>query len=105
MIIGKLNKRVVIKYPATASDGQGGRVTTWTTKYTVWAQINVPRQSVESVQGAVSSELTHEVLIRKIDENMVGYKVYFGSHEYEVLHSYDNLYQGTVLQCREVIKR
>lgn len=105
MIIGKLNKRVVIKYPATASDGQGGRTTTWETKYTVWANINVPKASVQSVQGAVSSTLTYEVTIRAVSDNLVGCKVFYGSREFDVSHCYGNNFNGTVLQCVEVVKR
>lgn len=105
MIVGKLNKRVVIKYPAMASDGQGGRATTWETKYTVWANINVPKASVQSVQGAVASALTYEITIREVSDNLVGCKVFYGNREFNVIHCYSNNFNGTVLQCVEVIKR
>ena len=105
MIIGKLNKRITIQAPSDIDDGQGGRNNTWYTKYSVWASIVAPKVSVVVVQGAISSEMTHEITIRKIDEEMTGYKVFYKTHEYKVLHCYENFYNGTVLQCREIIKR
>ncbi len=105
MIIGRLNKRILIKAPTTISDGQGGRKNDWIAKYTVWANIVAPKSNTAVVQGAVSSELTHEITIRKIDEQMTGYKVMYKNHEYDVLHNYENFYNGTVLQCREIVKR
>lgn len=105
MIIGKLNKRITIKSHTEAADGQGGRTTTWETKYTVWANINVPKASVQSVQGAVSSTLTYEITIRAVSDNLVGCKVFYGSREFDVIHCYGNNFNGTVLQCVEVVKR
>ena len=105
MIIGKLNKRIIIKSHTEAADGQGGRTTTWETKYTVWANINVPKASVQSVQGAVSSTLTYEITIRAVSDNLVGCKVFYGSREFDVIHCYGNNFNGTVLQCVEVVKR
>lgn len=105
MIIGKLNKRIIIKSHTEASDGQGGRSTTWATKYTVWANINVPKASVQSIQGATSSTLTYAITIREVSDNLVGSKVFYGTREFDVIHCYSNNFNGTVLQCEEVIKR
>lgn len=105
MIIGKLNKRITIKSHTEAADGQGGRTTTWETKYIVWANINVPKSSVQSVQGAVSSTLTYEITIREVSDNLVGCKVFYSSREFDVIHCYGNNFNGTVLQCVEVVKR
>ena len=105
MIIGKMNKRIIIQSPTTTPDGQGGRKNDFTTKYTVWASIEPPTATTAVIQGAVSSEMTHAITIRKIDEQMAGYKVLHGAREYEILHSYENMYNGTVLQCREIVKR
>ena len=105
MLIGDLDKRIIIKEPVDVPDGQGGRKNDWVTKYTVWASIKAPRTNTAVVKGAVSSEMTHEITIRKKDDVVAGYKVFHKKHEYDVLHSYEDFYNGTVLQCREIIKR
>ena len=105
MLIGDLDKRIIIKKPIDVPDGQGGRKNDWTTKYTVWASIKPPTANTAVIQGAVSSEMTHVITVRKISEQLVGYKVFYNEHEYEVFHSYEDFYNGTVMQCREIIKR
>lgn len=59
--IGTLDRFVTLERAVTSSDGQGGRVTTWTTVAQFWAQLT-PLAAREAVQGmAMRATLTHRV--------------------------------------------
>ena len=105
MLIGKLDKQITILKPIDFPDGQGGRNREWVTAFTPWASIKVPRSSVLNVQGAVSSDLTYEIVLRRENQIVPGWRVLHEGKTFNVLHSYDGYDNATVLQVREIQMR
>lgn len=105
MDAGKLNKRIQVLKPVDVLDGQGGRVREWTVDAVLWGSIKVPRNSALEVQAAMSSELKHEVVLRRKRNIRPGWRISCEGRDYEILHAYDGYDNVTVLQVREVIKR
>lgn len=104
MIIGRMNRRVALSHQVTASDGQGGRTTTWQTVDTVWAEFRKPTLSVVEQNGAIASEATQEVSVRYRTDVRRGWRVICEGRTYEVLHTYDINREATIMVCREVVK-
>lgn len=105
MIIGRLNKKIAILEPINTPDGQGGYETEYALKYSVWGGINISRSSLVNIQGAVSSDLEYDITIRAINKNLAGWRVEYNEKCYEILHSYEDNFHGTVLKCREIVRR
>lgn len=49
--IGKLNERISIVQPISSIDATGGKVTTWTTLVSCWADAQAMAQSDEQMRG------------------------------------------------------
>lgn len=105
MDIGKLDKHINVQKPVDLPDGQGGRTREWVTAFLLWGSIKVPRNAAAEVQGAVSSVLTHEIVLRRNSQIVPGWHVLCDNKVYEVMHAYDGYDNATVLQVREIIKR
>lgn len=58
-----------------------------------------------NVQGAVSSDLTYEIVLRRENQIVPGWRVLHEGKTFNVLHSYDGYDNATVLQVREIQKR
>ena len=95
MLIGKLDKQITILKPIDVPDGQGGRNREWVTAFMPWASIKVPR----------SSDLTYEIVLRRDNQIVPGWRVLHEGKTFNVLHSYDGYDNATVLQVREIQKR
>lgn len=105
MLIGKLDKQITILKPIDVSDGQGGRNREWVTAFKPWASVKVPHGTVANVQGAISSDLTYEIVLRRNNKIVSGWRVLHDGKTFNILHSYDGYDNATILQVREVIKR
>jgi len=104
MMIGKLDKRITITQPTKTDDGQGGKIKTWTTVATVWAQFKIPKVTTDVATGTVLSDLTWEIGIRYRTDILKGWKVSYGIQTFEVMHVYSLDRDKTTLICREVVK-
>lgn len=64
MRAGDLRRQIDLQTRATAQDTFGGQSTTWTTAYTVWAQITPLTGRELLAAQAVRSEVTHTITVR-----------------------------------------
>lgn len=101
MLIGKLDKQITILKPIDVPDGQGGRNREWVTAFMPWASIKVPRSSVLNVQGAVSSDLTYEIVLRRDNQIVPGWRVLHEGKTFNVLHSYDGMIMPQFYRCEK----
>lgn len=84
MEIGKLNRRVVIKYLGSGQDAAGQPVLTWSTLATVWADIRFS-SGVEAVKGGQDVSVARcSVRIRRRTDVTAAMRVYLGSTVYEI---------------------
>lgn len=105
MKIGKLKDRITIMKNETTKDNQGGRISNWAEETKVWAQVSVPKAARQAIQGGYVSELTYEVLIREYDGRLVGKRIIYKDKTLEILHAYDNAFNGTTIQAQEKVGR
>lgn len=99
---GKINKRMTIYEPMDVADGQGGRAREWMAKYNVWGSLKVPKASVKEIQGNMTSELTYEVVLRRLPagSSVVGWRLKCDGLLYDIVADYPGYEFVTVLQVR-----
>ena len=85
MQAGRLNRRVTLQAPGTATDELGQPIPGWTDVATVWGDVRL-RSGLESVKaGAVVSTVQASVRIRYRTGINAGMRVLVDSVPYEVL--------------------
>lgn len=100
MDAGKLNKRVQLYQPRDVPDGQGGRRRELVQKYELWGSMTVPRATIREVQGNPGVEVTYDLVLRRISENVVGWQLRCGDGVYIVIAQYPGYDNATVLRLR-----
>lgn len=106
MDAGILNKPMTLYRPVVKSDGQGGfGKKRWEKAYTIWGNLKVPRAATKDVQAAYSSELVYEVIVRRLPEEVTGWRLNCQEKDYEVVHDFDGYEYVTVMHVRRVKKR
>lgn len=84
MIIGTLNRRIVVQQLAAGVDAIGQPVQTWTTFGTVWANIRNQTGAEAIRSGSETSTVKASIRIRKRAGIDAGMRVLHGSKVYEI---------------------
>ena len=109
MIIGKMDKRIILQKPNLIPDGAGGfkpatGANKWVDVATVWAEFKTPKLAVQEVTGAVASVAQREIKIRFNNSAVRGWRAVYGTEILNVDHVYHYGRSETVLVCKEVVK-
>jgi SPP1 family predicted phage head-tail adaptor len=111
MIIGKLDKRIILQKPATLSDGQGGQKkdgTGWDDVSTVWAEFRTPNFKELTAAGTVVSEVNQLISIWRRNDIKRGwqvvYETIYGTRIFKIQDTFDPDRETTILVCLEVTK-
>lgn len=84
-MIGDLNKRITIQYPARVSDNMGSFTETWTDTGTVWAAM-WPVSANEQIQSMQNSMVvTHKIRIRYRSVLSPGWRLKFGNRYFNIV--------------------
>lgn len=100
MDAGKLNKLMVLYKPVDVADGQGGRTRKLVSMYTVWGSLKVPRTAIKEVQGNPGAELNYEAVLRRLPEDVTGWRLHCEGRIYDIVAEYPGYEYVTVLQIR-----
>lgn len=109
MIIGKMDKRIILQKENLVPDGKGGYKTPpgedkWLTIAMIWAEFKTPKFSTQEVAGAVASVGIREIKIRYRTDVMKGWRIVYGSEIMTVSHVYHYGKTETVMMVKEVVK-
>jgi SPP1 family predicted phage head-tail adaptor len=108
MIIGKMDKRIILQKPNLIPDGAGGYKPgtggKWLDAGTVWAEFKTPKFSTQEVSGAVASVGIREIKIRYRGDVAKGWQVVCGTEILTINHIYHYGRAETVLVCKEVVR-
>lgn len=105
MIIGRMDKRVILRRPIKADDGQGGKIKTDDPQgITVWAEFRKPSLQVVAVNGDVVSVMTREISIRYRPDVSRGWKLEYKNKVFEILGTYQPDKETTIMICKDVTR-
>jgi len=85
MMIGELNKRILLQYTTSVVDAMGGSDDIWNDKATVWAAI-WPVSAAEQVRaGQTFGTVTHKIRIRYRSDIRNSWRIKFGERYFTIL--------------------
>ncbi len=97
--IGRLRHRIVVEAVSLTSDGGGGASRIWTPVATVWAAVT-STSGAEIVQSeAVSSRISHSVLMRHHDGIVPAMRLRLGTRILDIVAVYDTDHRRRFLTC------
>ena len=103
MIIGDLNKRVILQYQTKVADGMGGFTVSWVDAATVWAAI-WPVSATETIQAAMTTmTITHRIRIRYRARLRASWRVSWAGRYFNIVSPIDpNMaHRWLDLMCKE----
>ena len=86
MMAGKLDRRVVIKTPTVTQDSHGGKVTTWNTLATVFAQVVHLKGREHLVGGQMTPEAEVKFRMRYRTDFDASAQITHDGVAYDILH-------------------
>ena len=85
MDIGRLNQRVALQEPTYTADALNQPVVSYTTKATVWAQVEPMTGKEYETAKAIHSEVELRVIIRYYSGLSTHWRLVHGTRTYEIL--------------------
>lgn len=70
-LIGELNKRVIFQMPSVTVNESGGRETTYTDVFTVWAKVRKARGDRTNEAGITGIDGTNDFIVRRSTDTLM----------------------------------
>ena len=70
-LIGELNKRITFSMPSVVVNDSGGRETTYTDSFTVWAKVRKTRGDRTNEAGITGVDGTNDFIVRKSTDTLM----------------------------------
>lgn len=105
MIIGRLRHKVIIKSLSQLPDSYGQRLSTWTTRATVWASIEPLRGNERLLAQQIGAEVDTRIVIRYLSGVVPTDRVWFGARIYHITSvlNRDERNEYMELMCKELV--
>lgn len=82
--IGDMSHRIDIQSFSTATDGQGGVTTTWTTLKSMWADVEPIKGYERKFADRIEDVYTHKIIIRKTTGITTAMRVNFRGRIFQI---------------------